>query len=131
MSKYANCIMNPSELPTWQPTDESRCVTPLINSDTCGSEAMATGLWRLYPGQKSAPDIHPNADELYYVVAGRGRVVMEHEEYEVRQGMTVFIPANVTHQSFNIGDDELVYYYVFSPPPGGLSHPDGWVAKSS
>ena len=34
------------------------------------------------------------------------------ETYTVRKGMTVFIPANVPHQSFNRGKEDLVYYFV-------------------
>ncbi len=45
------------------------------------------------------------------------------------QYMTVFIPANVYHQSFNNGDEDLVYYYIFAPPPSGPSKQEaqGWV----
>ena len=35
---------------------------------------MLTGLWRLYPGHESDPDIHPDADEIYYVVSGKGKL---------------------------------------------------------
>ena len=86
-------------------------------------------LWRLYPGHESDPHIHPDADEIYYVVSGKGKLVLGNEEYVVRQGMTIFIPANVHHQSFNNGDEDLAYYYIFGPPPGGTSKQEaqGWV----
>ena len=129
MSKYANCIIEHEHLPMWEAQNASRCVTPLITQDSCGSEVMVTGLWRLYPGHESEPDIHSDADEIYYVVSGEGKLVLGDEEYTVRQGMTVFIPANVTHQSFNTGDEDLVYYFIFSPPPGGppKQEAQGWV----
>lgn len=129
MSKYANCIIEQEHFPVWEAQNASRCVTPLITQDSCGSQRMLTGLWRLYPGHESDPDIHPDADEIYYVVSGKGKLVLGNEEYVVRQGMTIFIPANVHHQSFNNGDEGLVYYYIFGPPPGGTSKQEaqGWV----
>jgi mannose-6-phosphate isomerase-like protein (cupin superfamily) len=129
MSKYAQCIIEPETFPLWEAQNTSRCVTPLISPASCGSKQMATGLWRLYPGHESDPDIHPDADEIYYVVSGEGTLVLGEETYTVRQGMTVFIPANVPHQSFNRGKEDLVYYFVFAPPPSGPSKQEaqGWV----
>ena len=129
MSKFASCVIEPEHLPRWEAPDESRCVTPLITNESCESQAMLTGLWRLYPGRESEPDIHPDADEIYFVVSGKGKLLLGDEEYTVQKGMTVFIPANVTHQSFNTGDEDLVYYFIFSPPPGGPSKQEaqGWV----
>ncbi|MBM3265532.1 MAG: cupin domain-containing protein [candidate division Zixibacteria bacterium] len=131
MTTYANCIIQPSTLPTWEARDTSRCVTPLITRETCGSDRMVTGLWRLYPGHESDPDLHPDADEIYYVVAGEGRLVLGDESYTVRAGMTVFIPANVRHQSFNAGPEDLVYYFIFAPAPAGpsMQEAQGWVKK--
>ena len=131
MSQYAKCLIEPESFPLWEAPDVSRCVTPLITPDSCGSNRMVTGLWRLYPGHESDQDIHPDADEIYYVVSGEGTFVLGKESYTVRQGMTVFIPANVPHQSFNNGEEDLVYYFIFAPAPGGPSKQEaqGWVKK--
>lgn len=128
MSEYDRCVIEPERLPTWEALDGSRCVTPLISREACGSGRMLTGLWRLHPGCRSDPDVHPDADEIYFVVAGRGRLVLGDEAHAVREGMTVFIPANVPHQSFNTGDDDLVYYFIFAPAPAGPSKQEaqGW-----
>lgn len=129
MSKYANCVIEPDGFPVWEAQDNSRNVCPLITEDSCGSDRMLTGLWRLHPGHESDPDIHPQEDEIYYVVSGEGKLVMGGEAYAVRKGMTVFIPANVPHQSFNDGDEDLVYYFIFAPAPAGPSKQEeqGWV----
>ena len=129
MSKYSKCVIDPDGLPTWQAQDESRCVSPLITDESCGAGTMLTGLWRLHPGHESDPDVHPDADEIYYVVSGKGKLVLGDEEFTVSKGMTIFIPANVHHQSFNPGDEDLVYYFIFASPPGGPAKQDsqGWV----
>ena len=129
MSNYSKYIIEPDDFPTWEAQDKSRCVTPLITPDSCESIKMVTGLWRLHPGQESEPDLHPVEDEVYFVVSGTGKLVLGDEEFVVSKGMTVFIPANVHHQSFNNGDEDLVYYFIFAPPPGGPSKQEaqGWV----
>ena len=132
MSNYSKCIIDPKDFPTWEARDGSRCVTPLITPDACASKKMVAGLWRLHPGQESDPDIHPDEDEIYYVVSGTGKLVLGDEEFVVKEGMTVFIPADVHHQSFNQGDEDLVYYFIFAPAPTGPPKQDvqDWVKIS-
>ena len=129
MSKYGKCVLEPDNFPTWEAQNGSRCVTALISPDSCESQKMVTGLWRLHPGHESDPDIHPDADEVFFVVSGTGKLVLGEEEFIVSKGMTIFIPANVHHQSFNSGDEDLVYYFIFAPPPGGApkQESENWV----
>ena len=72
--------------------------------------------------------MHPESAEIYYVVSGSGRLVMDGEEYRVSKGQTVYIPAGVDHQSFNDGDEDLCYFYAFAPPPPGKTKQEqqGW-----
>ena len=77
MPKYANCVIEPDRHPLCQAPDGSREVTPLITGEICGAESCSAGLWWLHPGQECTPDIHPDADELYYVVSGEGITVVE------------------------------------------------------
>ena len=63
---------------------------------------------------------HKRATELYYVLEGSGKVVLDDEEREVRPGTMVHIPAGVVHGAIGqmrvlvIGipdiDDSDVYY---------------------
>lgn len=117
MRKYANCVIQADQHAMWQAPDGSREVAPLITEETCGAQSCSAGLWWLRPGQECSLDIHPDADELYYVVSGRGKLLLGDEEYTVHAGMTVFIPRNVTHQSLNTGEEDLCYYWVFAPQP--------------
>ncbi len=128
MAKYADCVMESDQHALWEAPDGSRQVSPLITKDHCGAESCCSGLWWLHPGREGAPDIHPNADEIYYVVSGEGRLLLGDEAYTVRKGMTVFIPRNVTHQTFNTGDEDLCYYWIFAPQPLEAAKQDaeGW-----
>ena len=128
MSRFEKCVIDPEQQELWQAPDGARTVSLLIGEEACGAKEICAGLWRLAPGNQSAPDVHPGEAEIYYVVCGEGKLLLEDEEYTVREGMTVYIPAGVRHQSFNDGPEDLCYYYAFSPPPPGppKQEDQGW-----
>ena len=128
MSHYEQCVIDPESFPVWEAPDGSRRVQSLISSESCGAPDMAAGLWWLKPGEECETDIHPDASEIYYVVSGAGVLRLGEERFQVRQGMTVYIPMGVEHQTFNTGTEDLCYYWAFAPPPSGPSKAEeqGW-----
>src|SRR5262245_23375798 len=42
---------------------------------------------------------HERTDEFYYVVAGRGTMVLDDEEIELHPGVVVYIPRGVKHKA--------------------------------
>jgi len=53
---------------------------------------------------------HTNAVEHeQYVLQGRARIAIGDEEYDVRAGDVVFIPAGVPHWYRNTGDEDFVF----------------------
>ena len=119
MNAHPEWVMDPRDFPLFQAPNLARKVNLLISRETCGAENFTAGLFWLAPGRQTDADIHPDAEELYYVVSGSGRLVMDGEEFRLEQGMAVYIAAGVEHQSFNDGTEELCYFYVFGPPPSG------------
>ena len=116
----------------WQMTeyecdDPPRKVTPLVTADLCGANGLSAGLYKLAPGDTSKNDIHEE-EEIYYVVSGTGRLVMDGQSFAVEKGMVVYIPPRCWHQSTNLGSDELCYFWVFAPPPPGtpMYIAEGW-----
>jgi quercetin dioxygenase-like cupin family protein len=76
------------------------------------------GLLRLLcfePSQRVPPHKHPNGDEYFYVIKGRGKVTVGKEEIEVESGILVRAPAGIVHQWKN-GLEELVLLSVLIPP---------------
>ena len=118
-------VVDQKAYPVWQAPDKSR----KASKETCGAEHLSAGLFWLAPGQQTQDDVHPDAEEIYYVVSGSGRLIMNEEEFRVEEGMTVFIPAGVNHQSFNDGGEELCYFYAFGPQPSGppKQEEQGWI----
>ena len=128
MPKFDRCVIDPAALPRWGAPDGSREVQGLISAESCGADDLAAGLWWLHPGEECETDIHPDASEIYYVVSGQGVLRLGDEKYEVRKGMTVYIPMGVEHQTMNTGDEDLCYYWAFAPPPSEPSKAEeqGW-----
>ena len=72
-------------------------------------------------GRETGADSHPDAEEIYYVISGAGRLVMDGEEFRVSKGQTVYISVGVEHQSFNDGEEDLCYFYACSTAFGRAS----------
>ncbi len=75
----------------------------------------------LQPGQETAEHLHPETEELYYFVAGAGRMRLGEEEAPVARGDCVVIPPGTPHKLFNDGSDPLVLLCCCAP---AYSHHD-------
>jgi mannose-6-phosphate isomerase-like protein (cupin superfamily) len=110
-------IIDPEQLPLWHDPRKNQRMSYLINDQTCAARTLSAGLYWLAPGKQTIVDVHPDCEEAYYVVSGRGTLVLDGVEGPIEAGMTVHIPAGVDHQSINTGDVDLCYFFVYSPPP--------------
>ncbi|HEY2259585.1 MAG: cupin domain-containing protein [Geminicoccaceae bacterium] len=73
------------------------------------------------PGGQTAEHYHPQAEELYYFVAGRGRMRLGEEEAQVVAGDCVVIAPGTPHKLFNDGAQPLVLLCCCAP---AYSHDD-------
>src|SRR5581483_4361217 len=67
------------------------------------------------PGGETAEHYHPKAEELYYFVAGRGRMRMGDEEADVAVGDCVVIRPGTPHKLWNAGPEPLVLLCCCAP----------------
>ncbi|HEY7399208.1 MAG TPA: cupin domain-containing protein [Gaiellaceae bacterium] len=89
----------------------------------CASATQFVGL--VPPGR--APDHFHTYDEVIYVVAGEGELVIDGERAPLRAGSCVHLPARLVHCLANTGDEELRLLGVFRPAgsPAEAYYPDG------
>ena len=73
------------------------------------------------PGGETAEHYHPQAEEIYYFIAGAGRMRLGNQEASVRPGDCVVIPPGTPHKLWNSGRDRLVLLCCCAPP---YSHDD-------
>lgn len=69
----------------------------------------------LDPGGETAEHYHPQAEELYYFVAGEGRLRLHTDEATVTAGDCVVIPPGTPHKLWNTGDERLILLCCCAP----------------
>jgi mannose-6-phosphate isomerase-like protein (cupin superfamily) len=67
------------------------------------------------PGGETAEHYHPRTEELYYFVAGAGRMRLGDDEAEIRAGDCVVIAPGTRHKLWNPGAGELVLLCCCAP----------------
>lgn len=55
---------------------------------------------------------HANKEQVYYFVAGRGRMLIDDEEYQVSAGDAVHLAPGERHQVINPGEDDIEYLNI-------------------
>ena len=89
----------------------------MFNPETVGTRHMRFSVGYFSPGQGLNMHIHPESEEVYYVVEGRGTVyVGEERKMEVNKDTAVYSPPGTIHGIRNTGSEKLVV--TFSVAPG-------------
>ena len=53
--------------------------------------------------------------EIYIILEGKGRMVIDKEAQEVSKGHVVYIPPNAVQCIENIGTEDLIFYCIVDP----------------
>jgi quercetin dioxygenase-like cupin family protein len=80
----------------------------LIGESNSGCDEVSIQITTVMLGKMQSIHKHPQC-QCYYVIEGRGRVLIDEEEKDLLPGDAVFIPANATHGIINIGENILKY----------------------
>jgi mannose-6-phosphate isomerase-like protein (cupin superfamily) len=68
----------------------------------------------LDPGTASVPHAL-SSSEVYYILSGRGSMVIDTEECAVAPGQAVYIPPNAVQYIKNTGDGPLAFLCIVDP----------------
>jgi mannose-6-phosphate isomerase-like protein (cupin superfamily) len=86
-------------------------------------KVIATGershlvLMSIPASEEIGSEVHPDTDQILFVLDGEGRAVVDGRTSEVEEGDVVFVPAGTEHNLVNTEDDEdLKVATVYSPP---------------
>ncbi|MFH1854845.1 MAG: cupin domain-containing protein [bacterium] len=84
-------------------------------------------LMSLKPNEDIGMEVHEENDQFFRFEKGSGKVVIDGNEYEVRGGSAIVVPAGAEHNVTNASADEpLKLYTIYSP----AHHQDGVVHKT-
>lgn len=101
--------------PLTQPLGET--VFELVGSAARSGNARLHSLAHILipPGNSSSAHYHKVAEETYYILSGRGRMLVDGQEYSLSPGQACLIRAPEMHQIFNAGEVDLEFLAVCAP----------------
>jgi len=73
-------------------------------------------LMTLRPGEEIGMEAHDDGDQFFRFEEGQGKVIINGNEYPVRDGSAVIVPSGAMHNVVNTGKGELKLYTIYSPP---------------
>jgi len=81
-------------------------------------------LMKLSPSEEIGMEVHPDNDQFFRFEKGQGKCIIDGNEYEVKDGTAVVVPAGSQHNVINVSTtDDLKLYTIYSP----AHHKDGIV----
>lgn len=81
-------------------------------------------LMSLKPNEEIGMEIHPDNDQFFRFEHGEGKVIIDGNEYSVKDGDAIVVPAGAEHNVINLSaTDSLKLYTIYSP----AHHKDGIV----
>lgn len=81
-------------------------------------------LMSLKPKEEVGMEIHLDNDQFFRFEKGQGKCIIDGNEYDLRDGSTIVVPAGANHNIINVSDTEdLKLYTIYSP----AHHKDGIV----
>jgi len=81
-------------------------------------------LMSLAPNEEIGMEVHNDNDQFFRFEKGQGKVVIDGNNYDVRDGSAIVVPAGAEHNVINTSkSDALKLYTIYSP----AHHKDGIV----
>lgn len=90
-------------------------------SEICRSERLDFLVSIYNPGGYVESHAHEKTgtEHVFYVLSGRGTIILDGEKHPIEKGTTVWVPSNVKHSLIN-NENEPMFIAVVSVPPESL-----------
>ena len=88
----------------------------LLTEGQFGAKNLAITWVEGAPGSMQAVHGHPDNEQIYVIVRGRGVMQVADEMQEVSEGTLVFIPPGAAHAIKTTSEEPLVFISATSPP---------------
>ncbi len=89
----------------------------MFNPETAGTKNMTFSVGYFAPGEGLKSHLHPESEEVYYVVRGEGTVHLgeERKPLPIEPDTAIYIPPGKIHGVENSGEDRLVICFFVAP----------------
>jgi mannose-6-phosphate isomerase-like protein (cupin superfamily) len=91
-------------------------VTILVDPSNTGETSFCVLTQSLDPGAMVPPHHHERAEQVLFVMSGRGAITLGDHEVEAISGAAVHVPKGTVHSITNTGDEPLTILEATSPP---------------
>jgi mannose-6-phosphate isomerase-like protein (cupin superfamily) len=107
-------VLKPGDVPMFEMPNGKFRASFLVTFDTCGADAKVSAgrAWIAAGNSQGSPGTH-DADEVIYVISGRGYFLAGEDRLEVRGGDVLYCPAGLWH-SFVTETDGLTLVWVIA-----------------
>jgi mannose-6-phosphate isomerase-like protein (cupin superfamily) len=107
-------VRNIDQVTAFTTKDGSEIRELLAHRNSCiRNQSLAEA--RLPTGGATTPHYHPLTEEIYYILAGTGRMQIGTETCDVGSGDAIAIPPGATHQICNTGEVTLRFLCCCAP----------------
>lgn len=89
-----------------------RDVFPLLSPEDSVSGRIQAGLTVIYPGCSTKGHRHADREEVYHFTRGRGIMVVDGEEWQVRAGDTFYVKPGAFHPTRNPYNMPLEFFWI-------------------
>jgi mannose-6-phosphate isomerase-like protein (cupin superfamily) len=86
----------------------------LVNAELMPGSGLTFGFVEIAPGAKNPRHLHPNCDEVLYVLEGTLEHSLGDDVFELGPGAALLIPTNVGHDARNPGVDPARVVVAYS-----------------
>jgi mannose-6-phosphate isomerase-like protein (cupin superfamily) len=86
----------------------------LLDKENTGSDNLTVGSTIVYPGARTGGHAHVEVEEVYYITKGKGKMIVDEAEFEVKAGDAFWVNPGAFHITFNTGLEPLEYVWVLS-----------------
>ena len=89
----------------------------LVDKDTVGAEDITFAYCRFEAKTSThKKHIHKDAEEVIYILSGRGISGLDDTEVEIAQGDTMFVPRGAVHWFYNPFDEPVEMIFAYTRP---------------
>ena len=84
----------------------------LIDTENSPSKNITMGYTVIYPTGKTTGHAHDDMEEVYYILNGKGKMVIGDDEFPVQAGDAFYVPFGEFHVTYNTGNQPLAMVWV-------------------
>jgi len=110
-------FINADDVAPYEPANHTGTVNRrLVGPETVGSHQLEILEGTIEPGQGAVPHVHPNLDQVVYMLAGRDRAEIDGQTKILSAGDVAFFPKGMKHNFTVVGAEPAKALIMYTPP---------------